>query len=45
MWTENLKRNMGDRIIAVNNINYENYPLCDFISKSIFKDIVVKKKP
>jgi hypothetical protein len=46
VWAENLKNVIfpGDEIIAVNNINYENYPLCDFISKkSIFKDIVVKK--
>lgn len=46
VWDENLKNIIftGDEIIAINNINYENYPICDFISKeSIFKDIVIEK--
>lgn len=46
VWDENLKNIIftGDEIIAINNINYENYPICDLISKkSIFKDIVIEK--
>lgn len=46
VWDENLKNIIftGDEIIAINNINYENYPICDLISKkSIFKDIVIER--
>lgn len=46
VWDENLKNIIftGDEIIAINNINYENYAICDLISKkSIFKDIVIEK--
>jgi hypothetical protein len=46
VWNENLKNSIftGDEIIAINNINYENYAICDLISKkSIFKDILIEK--
>ena len=43
VWDEKLKAkiNYGDKIIEVNGKNYENYELCDFINKSIFKNITV----
>lgn len=46
VWDENLKDKMhtGDEIIELNGTNYENYNICDLISKkSIFKDIVIKE--
>lgn len=46
VWDENLKDKIytGDEIIELNGINYENYQICDLISKkSIFKDIEIKE--
>lgn len=46
VWDENLKDKIqtGDEIIELNGTNYENYKICDLISKkSVFKDIVIKE--
>lgn len=46
VWDENLKDKIqtGDEIIELNGTNYENYKICDLISKkSVFKNIVIKE--
>lgn len=45
VWDEKLKEKIksGDEIIELNGVNYEQYAICDLITKpSIFKDIVLK---
>lgn len=45
VWDEKLKEKIksGDEIIELNGINYEQYAICDLITKpSIFKDTVLK---
>jgi hypothetical protein len=46
VWDDKLKEKIyvGDKIIEINGKNYENYPICDLISKeSIFKSNEIKK--
>jgi hypothetical protein len=46
VWDEKLKDEIttGDEILEMNDINYEQYAICDLIAKpSIFKDIIIKE--
>lgn len=46
VWDDKLKEEIyvGYEIIEINGENYENYPICDLISKeSIFKSNEIKK--
>jgi predicted aspartyl protease len=46
VWDANLKSKIstGDEIIEINGINYEQYAICDLITKpSVFKNITIKE--
>jgi predicted aspartyl protease len=45
VWDENLKNKItsGDEILEMNDVNYQQYEICDLITKpSIFKNLIIK---